>query len=270
VDDFRFLLLRFHFRALDAVRFPALKSGNTIRGAFGAALKTVASAEQWRVGFSPRGALAPPRPFILRTSHLDDATFHPGDAFHFDLHLFDLRTPWLAVLKEAFAVMAARGIGIGRGRAELASVDESECVISLEPAATPIDRLTLHFVTPTELKSANEIAAQPEFSILFARIRDRLDALRTAYGDGPLDIDFLALGERAGSIRMVRCVIEWEHIQRRSSRTGQVHPIGGLTGEVEYAGELAEFLPWLRAAHWIGVGRHTGWGNGDVRVVGLP
>ena len=32
-------------------------------------------------------------------------------------------------------------------------------------------------------------------------------------------------------------------------------------------GDLAEFLPWLRAARWVGVGRQTVWGKGDVRVL---
>jgi hypothetical protein len=46
-----------------------------------------------------------------------------------------------------------------------------------------------------------------------------------------------------------------------------VHPLGGFTGSAEYEGDLAEFLPWLRAARWVGVGRQTVWGKGDVRVV---
>jgi CRISPR-associated endoribonuclease Cas6 len=54
---------------------------------------------------------------------------------------------------------------------------------------------------------------------------------------------------------------------RKSGRTGQVHPIGGFTSEAEYVGPLAEFLPWLRAARWVGVGRQTVWGKGDLRVL---
>ena len=46
-----------------------------------------------------------------------------------------------------------------------------------------------------------------------------------------------------------------------------MHPIGGFTGTAEYVGDLAEFLPWLRAARWVGVGRQTVWGKGDVRVL---
>jgi CRISPR/Cas system endoribonuclease Cas6 (RAMP superfamily) len=65
---------------------------------------------------------------------------------------------------------------------------------------------------------------------------------------------------------MHRCELHWEQVSRRSGRTGQVHSIGGFTGEAVYEGALAEFVPWLRAARWVGVGRQTVWGKGDVRV----
>lgn len=44
------------------------------------------------------------------------------------------------------------------------------------------------------------------------------------------------------------------------------HPLGGVTGWVEYEGELGEFLPYLRAATYTGVGRQTVWGHGRLKV----
>ena len=67
---------------------------------------------------------------------------------------------------------------------------------------------------------------------------------------------------------MVRCKLTWEKVERKSGRTGQIHPLGGFLGDADYEGDLAEFLPWLRVAQWVGVGRQTVWGKGDVRVVG--
>jgi CRISPR-associated endoribonuclease Cas6 len=64
-----------------------------------------------------------------------------------------------------------------------------------------------------------------------------------------------------------QCDLRWEKVERKSGRTGQVHPLGGFTGVAEYQGDLTEFLPWLQAARWVGVGRQTVWGKGDVRVV---
>ena len=61
--------------------------------------------------------------------------------------------------------------------------------------------------------------------MLASRIRDRLSTLRECYDEGPLAIDF------AARVRMTRCEIGRVEVERRSSRTGQVHPIGGFVGE---------------------------------------
>ena len=129
------------------------------------------------------------------------------------------------------------------------------------------NQLRLVFVTPTELKGRASSGEEPDFATLFARLRDRLGNLRALYGAGPLEVDFRGLGERARSIRLRHARLVWERAERRSSRTGQVHPLGGFTGEADYEGDLGEFLPWLAAARWVGVGRQTVWGKGDVRVV---
>jgi hypothetical protein len=145
--------------------------------------------------------------------------------------------------------------------------DFSIDLASPEPARS----LVVRFVTATELKGAaaqDRAAKDPAaFSVLFARIRDRVATLRRLYGAGPLEADFRGLGERARSIRTMRANLTDRRVLRRSSRTGEVHGIGGFEGAAEYAGDLAEFAPWLRAACWTGVGRHTVWGNGEIECV---
>ena len=49
---------------------------------------------------------------------------------------------------------------------------------------------------------------------------------------------------------------------RQSSRTGQVHPIGGFVGDAGDEGDLAEFVPYLRAAKVDGRGAADGLGEG--------
>jgi len=55
----------------------------------------------------------------------------------------------------------------------------------------------VHFLTPTELKGAE----QPEFGILLARVRDRISTLRELYSDGPLRLDFKALASAQAKFR---------------------------------------------------------------------
>jgi hypothetical protein len=220
---------------------------------------------------------------VLRATHLNGLTIAKGGNFFFDAHLFDLREPVLAHFRTAFAEFAEKGIGVARGRAGLDRVEQLDLtdgawqvvdaplppsVIGLDPDPGSVEQVSVRFLTPTELKSAGGLAERPEFPILFGRLRDRLSTLRALYSASPLDIDFRAMGERADAVRLVRCDLAWENVERKSGRTGQVHPLGGFLGEVAYEGELAEFMPWLRAARWVGVGRQTVWGKGDVRVLG--
>lgn len=241
------------------------------------------------MGSGPSGLADLPRPFVFRATHLDGVTVAGGLSFHFDLNLFDLNENAIAYLVLAFAQLAREGLGPGRQRVELTAVSQLDgdgnpastlydggslrlqgsgnpLELSLEPPTEPVTHLRLRFITPTELKSGQQIAGRPEFGIVAARVRDRISTLRELYGAGPLDIDFRAFGERAAQVRITRCEIRQIDIVRRSSRTGQTHPIGGFTGEAEYEGDVTEFVPYLRAAQWAGVGRQTVWGKGQVKV----
>jgi len=258
--------LRFHFRAAASLFFPPGKAGNTLRGAFGMLLRGTADAPEYVRIFEPKAAGGPsgladsPRPFVIRAANLDGQTVPPSAAFHFDVHLFDTTDDRLPLFVAAFARLASEGLGPARAHAELLSVDQQHVAIDLDGPPEHAARIRLQFVTPTELKGAD----RPEFPVLFARLRDRISTLRALYGPGPLDIDFRAMGERAAYVRLSRCDLTWHSIERRSSRTGQTHPLGGFTGTAEYHGDLGEFLPYLRAGQWTGVGRQTVWGKGEI------
>ncbi len=203
----------------------------------------------------PSGFSDPPRPFVLRSGELDGKRFDEGERFEFVVHLFASR--WLKALSESM-----RGIA----GTVLRAADVEEVGIPLNPGPEPVSLVRVEFLTPTELKHAGHTVDRPEFSIVAPRIRDRVSTLRQLYGEGPLELDFAGFGERAAKIVMTQCDFHRVEAQRRSGSTGQVHPLGGYIGEATYAGDLAEFVPYLRAAEWTGVGRQTSWGKGAIRV----
>ena len=309
---FEFYRLRFRFRAAGEIHFPAYKSGNIVRGAFGSIFRKlvcIPSCREARTcevhstcpyalvfepqaarGQGPSGLADWPRPFVFRAAHLDGRTVRAGEAFHFDIHIFDVRDPALEYYVLTFAQLARDGLGPGRGRAELAAVDQlnlSDATSArvfdggqlkigelaapiawvINEAPVPVHRLRVRFVTPTELKSQHQVAERPEFAILFGRLRDRISTLRTLYGSGPLDIDFHAMGECSAAVKMVRCEMKRTDVDRLSSRSGHRHPLGGFVGEAEYEGKLAPFVDYLRLGKWVGVGRQTVWGKGELEVL---
>lgn len=302
--DLKVLPLRFTLRAIDPLRFPPSGAANALRGLIGLTLRAAvcppgctppALCPQRRTcpyarlfdpvpQNSPSGFLSPPRPYVLRALALSGRTVEPGETWFFDLYLFDTRPPHLAgPLLASLHAVSHEGIGLGRGRAELTRAEVLDGAaqpahsldvaaeprilrLPLEPLREPVHRVRIRFVTPTELKLSGQTVSQAEFGPLFARLRDRISLLRALYGEGPLPVDFQALGRRAAAVRLVRSDLAFARASRRSSRTGQVHPLGGFLGEAEYEGDLREFLPYLKAGWWTGVGRQTVWGKGAIQT----
>jgi hypothetical protein len=166
------------------------------------------------------------------------------------INLFDSSA--LAALTCAFAKWA-----------EVISVEHEQVTLDLHPSGESVRRIRVEFQTPTDLKAKGDSAAC-DFPILLARARDRISTLRGLYGAGPLTIDFRGLAERAKVVKVLRSELRRLAVDRRSSRNGQRHSVGGWVGFAEYEGDLAEFMPYLEAASWTGVGRHCSWGNGHI------
>ena len=207
-----------------------------------------------------------PRPFVFRAAHLDGSSIASGERFHFDLHLFDRSPEVYGQFLEAFQQIARDGMGPRRARAELLEAKSEPLEFALPEEPVRANRIAIRFVTPTELKDGGRIIERPNFAVLFGRVRDRVSSLRSFYGPGPLDLDFRAMGERASLIEMPRCDIRHVDVKRRSSRTGQIHSIGGVVGDAEYEGDLGEFIPILEVAQFTGVGRQTVWGKGQIEI----
>jgi CRISPR-associated endoribonuclease Cas6 len=259
---FRLYPLRLTFLAREPLSFPPGGAANRLRGAFGSILHKLECAPIFEPTSEtgPSGLMDLPRPFVFRASHLDGRTIAPGKRFHFDFHWFDLRRPSLDIAIRAFRELARE--------AELVDIRGADAPLQLclDPSGDPVNHVTIQFKTPTELKAGGQAVEQPEFGVLVARVRDRISTLRALYDDGPLTINFRQFGERAARIHMTRCDIQHVEASRRSGRTGQIHSLGGFVGEAEYQGDLAEFVPYLRAAQWTGVGRQTAWGKGELTL----
>jgi hypothetical protein len=255
-STFDLFALRFHFRAQRPIHFPCGETANLFRGQLGKILHRTDQAAYARI-FAPvretgvpSGLHDPPRPFVIRVQHLEGAVL---DQFLVGLNLFE--TGSLEPVRAAMVALARQ-----RFDAELLRVDgEALLRLPLYPGLHA-NRVRVTFYSPTELKNSPE----PGFGQLFARVRDRISALRALYGPGPLDIDFRAMGERANNIRMTDCDVQYLEGERVSG--ARRHPLGGFVGFADYEGELTEFIPYLEIASYTGVGRQTVWGKGHIIV----
>lgn len=275
----------YFFRALSEVRFPAL-AANPIRGALGAWLRQKGClqnclspdacpepgvcpyAEIFRPArkiSGPSGLLDAPRPFVLRTSHLNRAIVPNGGGFRVRFVFLTIQPSWIEQVGAALRLVSRDGLC--GSRACLESIAPLPPIqIDLSRPGPNCSRLRVHFHTPTELQSGGKIVREPRFEVLFARIRDRLANLMRLYGDGPPEFDYQAQDLRAKLIELESS--NWERVKAQRTRrtSGESHPLGGFQGWADYRGNLTEFLPYLQAAQWAGVGRHCVWGNGEIAV----
>jgi hypothetical protein len=109
------------------------------------------------------------------------------------------------------------------------------------------DVLTFNFLTPTTLKSGSgigrdgSIVRQPAFHHVFKRLRDRLNALSTFYGNGPIEMDFKAAGEAAEAIETVEDHTRWVERSRFSRRREVAHDLSGFVGARPKPGRWTEW-----------------------------
>ncbi len=218
------------------MRFGAFEAANLIRGQFGKELFQ-GHAELYRLLFAPprretgpSGLADPPRPFVLRTRHLDGRGFAAGEELPFRVHLFD------SSLAQYFPVKELVLVDLGN----------SEDWLDLE----------LRFWTPTELRGATPGA----FGALARRLRDRLSTLARLYQGQEYALDYRDFGAAADAVETVEAALVPQRLARRG------HELRGYTGWARYRGDLGRFVPWLRAGQWAGVGRHTVWGQGEIGI----
>jgi hypothetical protein len=144
--------------------------------------------------------------------------------------------------------------------------------------------LNLKFLTPTLLKTgsgidsrgrripAAEVRDRPPFGVIVRRLRDRLSSLCTFFGEPWQHPDFAALGRAADAVELVASNTVWLTRRRTSTRTGDTHELSGFVGQTTYQFPtpecLSTFLPLLKLAEYIHIGKHAPWGNGKVVVEG--
>ncbi len=241
-------------------------------------------------GLEAAGVADPPRSFVLRAPVLDELQFVPGDRFSVDLHLFDLSQPCLRYFIWAYMQLSEDGLGPRRARVRLESVvrlgadrqperrvfdgrdiepdaEANPVPLSLAPSRVPVHNLRLLFLTPTSLRIGNRGTARPDFRAVVARAWERIRTLSGFYQGRGLDADFRGMSERARAVHLVASDTRRLPIERHSARTGETHELSGFVGSADYFGDLTEFVPWLQAAYWTGIGKHTVWGSGAVQTV---
>ncbi|CAH1388336.1 CRISPR system precrRNA processing endoribonuclease RAMP protein Cas6 [Candidatus Nitrotoga sp. M5] len=139
--------------------------------------------------------------------------------------------------------------------------------LCLDEADVPCAKLTLNLQTPLRLKHENRLVRHPpDFSLLISKLLARLNMLSQAQGNQPLvegEVKTRLL-QFASGIELSQSDTRWVDWNRYSSSQKTSMQFGGLMGTLEYIGDLAPFLPYLRMAELTHLGGKSTFGLGRM------
>lgn len=235
-----------------------------------------------------RGLPTAPRPYVFEPRGME-RELAAGEELGFDLLLFGQ-----AVELQAFAVlalerMAVAGLGANRYPFELVRVEHADAAggwrvgfekgirgwpggvtaMTLGGEATePVpSRVRLELLTPTRIKVDGRLVEWVSFRMLAFKILRRVLELVHFHVPGePIDWHFHPLLERAEGVRVVEEELRWLDWERYSNRQQSKMVLGGFVGHLVLEGELGPFLPLLRLAEVVHVGKGATFGLGRVVV----
>jgi hypothetical protein len=242
-----------------------------------------------------RGLDQVPRPYVIEPDPEARGLYRPGERFAFGLVLVGRAIDYLPYFVFTFRELGRAGLGTGRGQFEVAEVhaeglDETRCIyraadgvlhgdgprISGADLAAPYQgdlsskRLTVHFLTPTRIRSDGVVQAEVSFQDLVRALLRRLSSLCYFHCGRELALDFQGLIERASTIRTLESRLHWQDQERYSGRQRQRIDMGGVVGTVMYEAPDAEalrvYLPLLAAGARVHVGKGAVMGLGRYRV----
>jgi hypothetical protein len=128
------------------------------------------------------------------------------------------------------------------------------------------ERLTVRFLTPTRLKHEGQFARRPDFHILIRALLRRISTLAYFYCGAHWELDFKRVIAAAETVQTTQHAVEWVDVERFSTRQQEHVKLGGVVGEMTYAGDLAPFRALLALGEWTHVGKGTVFGNGQYRL----
>lgn len=235
----------------------------------------------------PRGYTFAPHPFVIEPPEETRRDYASEAEFRVGLTLVGRALDYLPYFIYAFEEMGRRGLGIGRGKVVLKQVvalgsDENQCIYRMDSRRLAPDypvcvgppdrtatgtRLRLRLRTPIRLKTAGRYVRRIDFSLLVRALLRRSSDLARFHCGTKLDLDYRRWIEQAAEVGEVAAQVRWYDWERYSRRQERKIKLGGLVGEVEFAGEWSPFMPLLRLGVDLHVGKGTGFGLGRYEIL---
>jgi len=221
--------------------------GNTIRGALGQSLYDN-NRSVYDAVFKTSPETSIPNPFAISAPYPCKNTYNRGDTLAFFITLFGFACEYDDVVSDAVRLMC-------KGKLLSAELLETDSIYSCDwsdsgaESIERCDKITLDFVSPTELLGCKKPVFEPDFSTfidsLFGRILDICDN----YGKSEFIIPYSMIARKP----QVTAEYDLKRVQINSNK----NPINGFVGKVIYFGDVTRYLPYIDLGSQIHIGKKT-------------
>jgi len=236
-----------------------------------------------------------PRPFALEPVMTEKTQYASGELFSFGITLFGESLNLFP-----YAILAVRRMGeIGLGNQKVAPgrfilksarvinpltgaqksiyTENTRIVQVPDLAVTNRDvliyssglnpsNLSLSLISPLRLVIESALVQKLTFRPFIQRLLRRLTDLSDYYCKEKLELNFPVLLKQAEEVRVTQDDTRWIDLSSYSSRRQASTPVGGLIGNISFAGNLKEYLPLLVWGQITHVGKDATRGNGWYRI----
>jgi hypothetical protein len=228
-----------------------------------------------------------PHPFVIFVPDKYQLEYPENDKIRFYLTLIGSALEYISYFILAFEQIGKKGIGKNRSPFKVERVQ-----ISGENIYDPVEKkvlrdfqvfkgsdflspeiglsnpksLKLYLESPLRIKFNGRFQKNITFDMIVRNLLRRLQLLSTFYCDGPDFVDFTSLIEKSKEVKVIDKKINWQQQMRFSYRQEKNVSMGGVSGWIEFAGNLAEFIPYLKIGEFLHLGKGTGLGLGKIKI----
>jgi hypothetical protein len=228
-----------------------------------------------------------PHPFVIFVPDKYQLEYPENDKIRFYLTLIGSALEYISYFILAFEQIGKKGIGKNRspfkvervqvGGESIYDPEEKKVLrdfpvfkgsdfLSPEIGLSSPKSLKLYLESPLRLKFDGRFQKNITFDMIVRNLLRRLQLLSTFYCDGPDFVDFTPLIEKSKEVKVIDKKINWQQQMRFSYRQEKNVSMGGVSGWIEFAGDLSEFMPYLRIGEFLHIGKSTGLGLGKIKI----
>jgi hypothetical protein len=222
-----------------------------------------------------------PNSFIIEPPLMQNKTsFEKGELLEFNIVFIGENTQFIPLFIHALEGIAENGLGARRKSFRLTEIDDysTGLIIYTNEEFYPenlkiikcsddtkfrkVIEIKISFKTPFRFKNQGKISDGLNFELFMRNIFRRASSLSELYCNKHWELDYKSILEEARNITVKKADFRWHDWQRYSSTHRDKISMGGIIGDIIFAGDLEKFLPYIHIGSIIHIGKGCTFGMG--------